>query len=192
MAFVVLQNLHSSGLVMNSPVEPVTRMIRTLGQDQITLLLRHQAAQQTRNLYYLWEQVQILLGLVLGTCLYFATQKRMLSVVLCGVMLSLVMFQFWAITPELSYRGREMDFSAGTDASGSMVRVLLLYQLLVVTEGLKLVIGGVLASYLFVLRTSRKRVSRRQVDLVDDADHSHIDRLVGPPHRGHRTEPFHD
>lgn len=176
MAFVVLQNLHSSGLVMISPVEPVSRMIRTLGQDQMTLLLRHQAAQQTRNLYYIWEQVQIVLGLVLGGCLYFATQKRLLSLVLCGVMLSLVMFQFWAVTPELGYLGREMDFNAGGDTSGGMVRVLLLYQMLVASEGLKLVVGGVLASYLFVLRTSRKRTSRRQVDLVDDADHSHIDR----------------
>jgi len=173
MALVVVQNLHSSGLVTNSPVEPVTRMIKTLGQDQMTLLLRHQAAQQTRNLYYVWEQVQIALGLLLGACLYFATQKRMFSLVLCCVMLSLVMFQFWAITPELGYRGREMDFPiSGADPSG-MVRVLLLYQVLVVTEGLKLIVGGVLASYLFVLRTSRKR---RQIDLVDDPDHSHIDR----------------
>jgi hypothetical protein len=176
MALVVVQNLHSSGLVMNSPVEPVTRMIRTLGQDQMTLLLRHQAAQQTRNLYYVWEEAQVALGLALGICLYFATQKRMFSLVLCGIMLSLVMFQFWAITPELGYRGREMDFPTGGDTSGSMVRVLLLYQVLVVTEGLKLIIGGVLASYLFVLRTSRKRSGRRQVDLVDDPDHSHIDR----------------
>jgi hypothetical protein len=171
MAMVVLQNLHSSALVMNTPAEPVTRMIRTLGQDQVTLLLRHLAAQQTRNLYYLWEESQILLGLVLGVCLYFATQKRMLSLVLCGIMLSLVMFQFWSISPELAYRGREMDFPVAGDTSGSMVRVLLLYQVLVVTEGLKIVVGGVLASYLFVLRTSRKRSSRRELDLLDRADH---------------------
>ena len=176
MALVVLQNLHASGLVMNSPVEPVTRMIKTLGQDQMTLLLRHQAAQQTRNLYYVWEQAQIVLGLAMGVCLYFATQKRMFSLVLCGIMLSLVMFQFWAVTPELGYRGREMDFPTGGDVSSGMVRVLLLYQVLVATEGLKLIIGGVLASYLFVLRTSRKRSGRRQMDLVDDTDHSHIDR----------------
>lgn len=176
MALVVVQNLHASGLVMNSPVEAVARMIKTLGQDQMALLLRHQAAQQTRSLYYIWEQAQIALGLALGFFLYFGTQKRLLPVVLCGIMLSLVMFQFWAITPELGYRGREMDFPAGGDVSSGMVRVLMLYQVLVGTEGLKLIIGGVLASYLFVLRTSRKRSGRRQVDLVDDPDHSHIDR----------------
>jgi hypothetical protein len=177
MGFVVLQSLHSSGLVLNSPVEPVTRIVKGIGQEQVTLLLRHLAAQQTRSLYTVWEEAQILLGLALGGCLYFATQKRLLSVVLCAVMLALVMFQFWAITPELSYRGREMDFLGQVGGGDNTMRMLLLYQMLVVTEGLKVVIGGVLASYLFVLSTSRKRSSgRREVDVIDRASHSHIDR----------------
>lgn len=175
MALVVLQNMHASALVMNSPLPAVTKMIKTLGDEQITLLLKHEAAQQTRSLYNSWEQVQILLAIVLGGCLYFATQKRILSVVLCGIMLALVLFQYFAITPELAYRGREMDFpavatannaAAAGEASSGLVRLLLLYQILVVTEALKLLIGGILASYLFVLRTSRRR-SRREGEPED-------------------------
>jgi hypothetical protein len=90
-------------------------------------------------------------------------------------MLGLVLFQFWAITPELSYRGRDTDFPSGSGTSGAIVRTLLLYQLMVVTEGLKVIIGGILASYLFVFRTSRKRSIRREVDTIDHADHSHVD-----------------
>ncbi len=176
MAFVVLQNLHAPSLVLNAPAEPVAAMIKVLGQDKIALLLHHQAAEQTRSLYYVWEQAQIALALALGACLYFATQKRLLSLVLCGVMVSLVMFQFFAITPELAYRGRAADFAPADGGAGATVRTLVLYQLLVVTEGLKVVVGGILASYLFVFRTSRKRSSRREVDVVDHADHSHIDR----------------
>jgi hypothetical protein len=172
MVLVVLQSLHSSDLVLNSPIGPVGGMVKTLGQEQITLLLRHHAAEQTRNLYYLWEQAQLVLGVVLGICLYFATQKRTLSMVLCGVMLGLVLFQFWAITPELSYRGRDTDFPPGSGTSSAMVRTLLLYQVMVVSEGLKLIVGGILASYLFTFRTSRKRTSRREVATVD---HSHVD-----------------
>lgn len=175
MVLVVLQNLHSADLVLSSPLGPVERIVKTLGQDQVALLLRHHAAEQTRNLYYIWEQAQIVLALALGGCLYFATQKRILSVVLCGVMLGLVMFQYLAITPELSYRGRETDFPPGSSTSAAMVRTLLLYQVMVVTEGLKLVIGGVLASYLFAFRTTRRRSSRREVDTIDHADHSHVD-----------------
>lgn len=174
MAFVVLENLHSASLVMTSPVDPVARMIKTLGPDQMELLLRHHAAEQSRNLLYIWEQAQVVLALVLGGCLYFATQKRILSVVLCGVMLILVLFQLTMLTPEVSYRGREMDFPAVTASTNGMMRVLLLYQMLIVSEGLKLVVGGILASYLFAFRTSRKRSERREIEALPQADPSKI------------------
>jgi hypothetical protein len=177
MAFVVLQNLHSAALVTNSPVEGMAKMIKILGQDQMMLVLHHQAAEETRNLYYLWEEAQLGLGLILAGFLYFATQKRILAVVLCGIMFTLVVFQYFAITPELSFRGRDTDFMPGGIGSGpAVVRTLLLYQLLVASEGLKLVVGGVLASYLFALRTSRKRSSRQDVDSIDHADYGHVDR----------------
>jgi hypothetical protein len=167
MAFVVLENLHSVAPLMSSSAAPVLSMIKTLGPDQMTLLLHHQASEQNRNMMYVWEQAQIVLGLVLGGCLYFATQKRLLSLVLCGIMLTLVLIQFWAITPEMAYRGRETDFPTGSTPQTVIVRTLLLYQMLVVTEVMKLVVGGILASYLFAFRTSRKRSSRREADTID-------------------------
>ena len=157
MAFVVLENLHSAALLMGSPVVPMAGMIKALGPDQMTLLLHHQAAEQNRNIMYVWEQAQIVFGIVLGGCLYFATQKKTLSLVLCGMMLSLVLFQFWAVTPEMAYRGRETDFPPGNNTSSVMIRASLLYEMLVVSEVLKLIVGGILASYLFAFRTSRKR-----------------------------------
>jgi hypothetical protein len=178
MAFVVLQNLHSVAPLLSSPAPAVTSMVKTLGLEQMTLLLQHQAAEQSRNIMYGWEQAQIVLGLVLGGCLYFATQKRLLSLVLCGIMLSLVLFQFWAVTPEMAYRGRETDFAPGT-ANASMLRALVLYQMLVVTEAMKLVVGGILASYLFAFRTSRKRSGRHEMEALERADHSPINRRVG-------------
>lgn len=179
MAFVVLQNLHSAAPLMSSPAPQVVGMMKALGADDMTLLLHHQAAEQNRNIMYVWEQAQIVLGLVLGGCLYFATQKRLLSLVLCGIMLTLVLFQFWTITPEMAYRGRETDFPPGSTNSSILVRASLLYEMLVVTEVLKLIVGGILASYLFAFRTSRRRGSRREVEPVDDANHRHIDRRVG-------------
>ncbi len=177
MAFVVLQNLHSVTPLLASPLAPVAAMTKTLGSEQMTLLLQHHAAEQNRNLMYVWEQAQIVLGLVLGGCLYFATQKRLLSLVLCGIMLTLVMFQFWGITPEMAYRGRESDFPPGSTNAPVMMRTVLLYQMLVVSESLKLIVGGILASYLFAFRTSRKR-GRREIDLIDDVNAREFDRRV--------------
>jgi len=178
MAFVVLQNLHSAAPLMSSPAPQVVAMMKALGADEMALLLHHQAAEQNRNILYVWEQAQIVLGLVLGGCLYFATQKRILSLVLCGIMLTLVLFQFWMITPEMAYRGRETDFPPGSASPAILVRASLLYEMLVATEVLKLIVGGILASYLFAFRTSRRRSGRHEVEPVDDTDHRHIDRRV--------------
>jgi hypothetical protein len=179
MAFVVLQNLHSVSLVINSPAAPVAGMIRTLGPDQMSLLLHHHAAEENRNIMYVWEEAEILLGLILGGCLYFATQKRMLSLVLCGIMLTLVLFQFWAVTPEMAYRGRETDFPPGSTTSTIMVRAMVLYQMLIVSEVLKLIVGGILASYLFSFRTTRRRSSRVEIEPMDHVHHAPIDRRLG-------------
>ena len=167
MAFVQLQNLHSPTLVLSAPLEPVQRMISAIGADQVSLLLHHHAAQQNRNLAYVWEQWQIPIGILLGLCLYSATQKRILPIVLCAIMLAIVVFQLLAITPELSFRGRETDFPPNNAIFGSMARMWALNQVYVGTEVLKIVIGGILASYMFVLRTSRRRSSRRESDSID-------------------------
>jgi hypothetical protein len=176
MAFVVLQNLHSASILMNAPAPAVLGMLKKLSSDQMTLLLHHQASEANRNIMYVWAEVQVVLGLVLGGCLYFATQKRLLSLVLCGIMLTLVLFQFWAVMPEMTYRGRETDFPSGSPSSTVMVRTLLLYQMLVVSEVLKIVVGGVLASYLFAFRTSRRRSSRQEADAMDHAPQGYLNR----------------
>lgn len=170
MGFVVLENLHSASLVIAAPVEPVSRILSTLGQDPVEQLLRHHAAQQTRNLLYLWGRAQLALGLALGICLYFATQKRTLSLVLCAIMLAVVMLQVFAVTPELSFRGREADFAQDQAASVGTVRLLILYQMLLISEGVKLVVGGILTSYLLTFRTSRRRAGQTRADAEAEID----------------------
>jgi len=170
MAFIAIQNLRSPGAVMSAPIEPAAKLIQSFGQDQAGLLLRHLAAEQNRHYFYLWEQAQILLGLALGGCLILATQRRIFPMVLCGVMLALVLFQHITVTPELAYRGRETDFPPGNAVFGAQARVWALHQVYVGAEAVKLVIGGVLASYLFVFRTRRR--SRKEAAAVNHADHS--------------------
>ena len=119
-------------------------------------------AEQTRRLTYTWEEGQILLALALGGCLLLATQRRIFPLILCGLMLILVVFQFGAISPEIAYRGREADFPPGSNNIGTVTRLLALQQVYFGVEVVKLIAGGLLASYLFVFRTSRH--SRRDRD----------------------------
>jgi len=155
MSFINVQNLGTPSLVLISPPEPVAKMIEQLGWEQMSALVRHTAAEQTRHYTTRWIEAQLPLGLILLLCLAMATQKRVLPLVLCGMMLLAVLFEL-RISPELIYRGRETDFAPGGAAVDPMTRYWALEQLYFGAEIVKLLSGCILASYLFVFRTSRR------------------------------------
>jgi hypothetical protein len=157
MAFIAIQNSRSPDLIMNAPVQSASAMIETLGREPARLLLRHLAWEQNRLYVPAWEQVEIVLGLVLGGCLFLATQRRVFPMILCGLMLSMVLFQHIGITPELTFSGRETDFPPGSQSVDSLARVWLLEEVYIGVDAVKLAVGGILAAYLFVFRSSRRR-----------------------------------
>jgi len=115
----------------------------------------------------------MVLALALLACLVLGTQKRKLPLLLCGIMLIVVGFQHFAVTPELAYRGRDADFPPGNTAFGPQARVFAMQQIFGGVEALKLLVGGFLTSYLFVFRSGRRL--QQKVDAVDHPDHSHVD-----------------
>ena len=155
-----LENVRFPGAVLSSPLPPVSKLIEKNGADQISLLLRHFAAEQTRHYTALWELAEIGLALALGGCLFLATQRRIFPLVLCGLMLITVVFQHFAVTPELAFRGREADFPPGSAALGPLARVWALQQVSFSVEAVKLIAGAILASYLFVYRARSRRTSK--------------------------------
>lgn len=162
MVYISVRALQSPGLVLNSPPEPVTEIVKKLGYDTAQLFVRHVALEQTRYLTYSWEEAQVLVAVMLGGCLFLATQRRPFPLVICGLMLILVLFQHFALSPEIAYRGREADFPPGSTNIGTVTRMLALQQAYFGVEVVKLLAGGLLASYLFVFRTQRR--SRRDRD----------------------------
>jgi hypothetical protein len=173
MDFLTLENLRAADWVIAGSTAPAAKRLKMLSQDDANLLLRYQGAEMNRRYTYDWEAMEIALGLALGLCAFLGTQKRWFPLVLCGVMLIIVLFQHLAITPELAYRGRETDFPPGNTAFGPQSRVWTMQEIFGVVEALKLVIGGLLASYLFVFRSGRR--IRQKIDAVDHPDHSHVD-----------------
>ena len=172
MAYLVMENLRSAGRVMASASEPASQLFEKLGPEDAALLLRYQAAEQTRAYLFTWEWAQLVLAAALLLCLFLATEKRSVSLVLCGAMLVLLGFEHFALNPELAYRGRAADFPPGNRTFGTQTRLWALEQVYLSVEGTKLLIGGVLASYLFVFRARRVR---KKIDAVNDPDHSHVD-----------------
>ena len=169
----VLENLRSPIRTAANATPGASKLMQELGDEQTALLLRFQALEENRTYLYYWEVAQVPVALALGGCLLFGTEKRLLPLLLCGTMLILVLFQHLAVTPEMTYQGREADFPPGNKVYGTQMRLLLMEQSYVGVEAAKLVIGGVLASYLFVFRTTRR--SRRRSSAGVDVDARLID-----------------
>lgn len=163
-----VENLRFPGVVLTSPLPPVSKLIEKNGADQISTLLRHFAAEQTRHYTSMWELAEFGFALALGGCLFLATQRRIFPLVLCGMMLIIVMFQHFAVTPELAFRGREADFPPGSAALGPLARVWALQQVSFSVEAVKLIAGAILASYLFVFR-ARSRRTNKELDTISHA-----------------------
>jgi hypothetical protein len=174
LGLLILVNQQSPATLMVSPPPPAAALFEKLGQEESGLLLNYHAAEQNRRYLYSWELVQLPLGLALGLCLFFGTQRNVFPLILCGMMLTFVLIQHFGLTPEYIFRGREADFPPGNKTFDVQARVWSIAQLYIILEGAKFLTGGVLASYLFVFRTSRR--VRKNIDRVDHSDHSHVDR----------------
>jgi len=158
--------------LLSTPSSQSQQFLKKLGAgSEMALLLRYQTAEQNRRYTETWELAQLGLGLLVATCLFFGTQRRVLPLVLCGLMLVVVAFSHFTITPELALRGRGTDFPPGSASTDLLHRVYVLGQLYGWLEGFKLALGGVLAGYLFVFRVRRPR---RQTDIVESRHHSHV------------------
>ena len=173
MAAVSLLSLRAPEIVMAVPHPAADKIGHQIGVENMTLLLRHAASQQNRYLLKKWELAQFLLALSLAVCLFLGTQRRVLPMLLCGIMLTMVIFQYAGVTNELAYRGKETDFPPGSTALGPTTRYMLLQQVFIGAEIMKYIAACILASFLFVFRTSRRR--SKEVAVIDHADHSHVD-----------------
>jgi len=152
---VSLQNMRLAGQMLNSAIPPASAILQNAGREPMGLLLRHFAAEQYRYYFSLWGIIQIPGGLLLAAVLYFATEKRVLPQVLCAAMVALVLFQL-AIHPELTFRGQEADFPPGRQSMGTQARVWILTEIWIGAEAAKLLVGGVLAGYVFAYKSRRR------------------------------------
>lgn len=123
-------------------------------------------AEQDWRHFYSWEEVQIGLGLVLAICLFLGTQRRITPLICCGAMLLLVLFEHSSLTPDLIVDQAERAKPLTNDRiATARTHPLNLSRIYGVAEGVKFLIGGFLASYLFVFRT-RQRVRKTAGEAV--------------------------
>ena len=94
MSVVSLLDLRAPAIVLSVPHPALEPMVKQIGAENMTLLLRHASAEISRFLLKKWELAELALGVALGACLFLGTQRRIFPLLLCGIMLTMVLFQY--------------------------------------------------------------------------------------------------
>lgn len=177
MAWVTSRSLQSAERLFDED-PAVMVMLKTIGPTAGRALLRHQVAEQNRDLVEEWEYIQLFIAIFFFAFMLLGTREGKLSLGLALLMLLLVLVQRFLLTPEMLYLGRPLDFAAKGGPLGDRARLALIQNIYLGTEWAKWAAAAVLAITL-VLRKPRRALSahiRQEVNMIDKADDSHVDR----------------
>ena len=166
-------NLHFTSSLLATPSDQATQLLKRGSQEDYALMMHYQAAEQNRRYEDIWEDAEFGLAAILAATMFLGTQRRIFPLAICGLMLVMLIFEHVGVTPELAFRGRETDFPPGNAAVGPLVRMYALGQVFAWVEGAKLLLGTLLAGYLFIFRARRTRVKS---DPLNQAHHSQVAR----------------
>ena len=169
MIMVATQNFRSVDRLLAAPSGVAAAQIQTLGRDQARAFLRYQVSEQNRWYFEAWEKIQLALGVAL---LAATLRQSKLPASLAAAMLGLLLIERFYITPEIIRLGRLIDFIPPPASSQERDVFWRFHGAYSGVELAKLALGFFLSGRLIF---GRDRVAG-QVDAVDKADHSHVNR----------------
>ena len=178
-AAVAFGNFKITDRLLLTPALPgAAKAIETLGSVDARYLLRHQVGEINRGLFEYWGLTQLAFGLVLFCLLLFGTLVSKKTLAVSFVLVVLVAANQFAVMPSMVGLGRAVEFSDSTKFPSQRRQLGAMEGLYWTFEGLKVLTGLGLAGLLVLSRTERKRRGRRSGDVnkVNHADHSHVDR----------------
>jgi hypothetical protein len=175
LGWVAIANSRSANRALAGAQAGAAADARPLGSG-LGPALRYQAEEQTRGLLEDWGLAQIALGGFLLLFLLFATEERQGALALALFMFALSAGERVFLTPEIVARGRTLDFVAAGARIAERIKLSTLGNMYLGMEALKWAAGLLLAGKLTLRTRARSGYVRRQVDVVDKANHSHVNR----------------
>jgi hypothetical protein len=155
-----------------------TLRIKVLGPTETAMLLRYEAAELTRHQLELWELTQLCLGTFFLFFLLFGTSEGKFSLALALLLLVCVLVQRFIVSPEIVSLGKATDFLSPAAGEGYRAKLLVMEGAYFGIEIGKWVLMVVLAGILIGRGRARGRSNRswNKFNVVDEADHGHVDR----------------
>lgn len=175
MSTVAVQNYHSVDRLLSHPAPEVRAAIKALGgPNGARVILRHQVSEQNRWYYEGWEIAQLILGIALFFLLLFGTAETKYTLLLALLMIACVAISHFVLTPEITALGRMMDFTGAT--VGDSHKLWMAQHAYAALRLAKWVLGIALACKLLFRSRRRSGQTVRQVNVVDQANDSHVNR----------------
>ena len=175
MAWVATQDLGSADRLTAHPDLAVAVQLKSLGANQTLPLLRYLAAEQTRDNLETWGTVQLFVGSFFFFFLLFGTNQGKFSLAVALLMVLIAFGQRLFLIPEILSRGRALDFLAQIPVH-QRTQLDVLHYAYSLTEVVKGGLGLILAGILIWRTGGRSLNARQEVQLVDKADHGHVNR----------------
>ena len=168
MIMVATQNFRSVDRLLAAPGSAVAH-VEKMGRDQARTFLRYQVSEQNRWYFETWEKIQLALGVAL---LASTLRKGKLPMGAAALMFVLLLAERFYLTPEIVRLGRMIDFVPQAASSPERDLFWRFHGAYSGVELLKLALGFFLSGRLIF---GRNRIDG-QVDVVDEADHRHVNR----------------
>jgi hypothetical protein len=175
MAWVATQDLRSADRMAAHPDLAAAIQLKSLGANQTLPLLRYLAAEQTRTNLETWGTVQLFVGSFVFFFLLFGTNQGKFSLAVALVMTLIAFGQRLVLIPEILGRGRALDFLAHVSRRDQTQLDVLQYAY-GLSEIVKVGFGLLLAAILIWRTGGRSLDSVQEVQVVDKADHRHVNR----------------
>ncbi|MGA9627318.1 MAG: hypothetical protein WBL65_28500 [Bryobacteraceae bacterium] len=177
MAWVAAASFSSVDRLLDRPHAVATLQFKALGRADARLLLRYQVAEQNRWYLEKWESVQIAMGALFLFFVLFATKENKVVLFLILSMIATVVVQHILLTPAVISLGRMIDFLPPDAPSRVRTQFSVLHGFYWGVELVKWVLGLALAARLISHRSGRSGNARQEFNLVDKANHRHVNGL---------------
>jgi hypothetical protein len=158
--------------LMNQSNPGFALQTKPLGPTVTRTMLRYAVAEQNRWLFQSWEDMQIVIGVFFFGYLLFGSMEGKITLLLALLMVVLVAVQRIGLSPALSALGGSLDYLSPETRAIERAKFWMLHGAYIGMELAKLGLGIIVC--VLVLRPSRSVDPLNQFNMVDKANHRHV------------------
>jgi hypothetical protein len=174
MLWVAADNQTSAERLLEAPNPHAAAYLKTLGHAPVGPLAQYLAEEQNRSLFETWGVVQIVLSAVFFFFLLLGTRLGKFPLAVALLMLLIAIGERVAIIPGMEFVGRATDFNPDPSHRAQVARSALDFGY-TMAEAVKYLLAVIVGGFMIWHQSRRSFDSRHKVDMVDKADHRHVD-----------------